>query len=308
MGKRTVHNWELRLRLTQVLVLTGAVTGGMACSYYLGFFSGREIGVQLALANSAVNVARLPVIPPLQREEGEEDTSEVYAKLNAEKALDITPNSQGENGEEVPELTTIQTTAEGQPVVTHPQPEDTTSATPESPSFDPELVAKAAGGDPATLTPEPAEPKAGENKVVEPKAGETKPPEEKTKEVKKEEKKKEDKKEEKKEAKLEPKLTPPAKKEPEPGLRIDQKETNALPRGWFAQVAARQKEGEARQIAERLRSSGFPVVVESADVNGERYYRILVGPEDSKPTADRLVGQLKREPYIQGNPFVRAVR
>lgn len=300
MGKRTVHNWELRLRLTQVLVLTGAVTGGMACSYYLGFFSGREIGVQLALANSAVNVARLPVVPPLQREAGEEDTSEVYARLNAEKALDIAPTSQNENGEEVPELTTIQTTAEGQPVVTHPEPEG--NAAPESaPSYDPELVAKAAGVDPTALTPEAPPP----DKVTESKAPVV---EEKTKEVKKEEKKKEEKKEEKKEAKLEAKPTPAAKKEPEPALRIDQKETSALPRGWFAQVAARQKEGEARQIAEKLRGSGFPVVVESADVNGERYYRILVGPEDSKQTAERLVGQLKREPYIQGNPFVRAVR
>lgn len=270
----------------------GAITGGMACSYYLGFFSGREIGVQLALANSAVNVARLPVIPPLPGEEGEEDTSEVYAKLNAEKALEIAP-SHGGGGEDVPELTTIQTTSEGQPIISSPSPEQEIKQE-EPSSFNPELVAKAAGADPMALQP---------SAEVKPEAKE----EEKPKEAKKEDKKKD----EKKEVKVEPKSEPKpqvAKKEVEPALRVEQKDTTALPKGWFAQVAARQKEVEAKQIAEKLRSSGFPVVVETADVNGERYFRILVGPEESKPTADRLVAQLKRESYIQGTPFVRAVR
>lgn len=78
--------------------------------------------------------------------------------------------------------------------------------------------------------------------------------------------------------------------------------------GWYAQVAAPQKLLDADSLAERLRRSGFPVVIERAEVRGQNYFRVLVGPESSRGIAQRLVQQVQREPYIASDPFVKLVR
>ena len=81
-----------------------------------------------------------------------------------------------------------------------------------------------------------------------------------------------------------------------------------LPPGYFAQVAAPKRLQEAQDVARRLKRSGFPVVIETAHVRGEDYYRVLVGPEDGKVQAERLVDQLKRESYLSGTAFLRKVK
>jgi cell division protein FtsN len=50
------------------------------------------------------------------------------------------------------------------------------------------------------------------------------------------------------------------------------------------------------------------VVVEEADVRGELFYRVLVGPEENKVQADRLLQQLKSERYLTSVPFIRRVK
>lgn len=77
--------------------------------------------------------------------------------------------------------------------------------------------------------------------------------------------------------------------------------------GWYAQVAAPSTLAEASALSAKLRSSGFPVRIETASVRGQQYYRVLVGPESSQTYAQRLVGQLKREPGIRSEPFVKYV-
>jgi cell division septation protein DedD len=58
-------------------------------------------------------------------------------------------------------------------------------------------------------------------------------------------------------------------------------------------------------VAKRLRGSGFPVMIEDFSTGKSPYFRVLVGPEDNKVQAERLVGQVKRESYISGKPFIR---
>jgi cell division septation protein DedD len=81
-----------------------------------------------------------------------------------------------------------------------------------------------------------------------------------------------------------------------------------LPSGYFAQVAAPKKLAEAEGVAKRLKRSGFPVLVESASVNGQSFYRVLVGPEENKVQAERLVSQLQSESYVASKPFIRKVK
>jgi cell division septation protein DedD len=80
-----------------------------------------------------------------------------------------------------------------------------------------------------------------------------------------------------------------------------------LPPGYFAQVSAPKKLSEAEAVAKKLKRSGFPVVVESASVNGQSFYRVLVGPEENKLQAERLVGQLQSESFVASKPFIRKV-
>jgi cell division septation protein DedD len=80
-----------------------------------------------------------------------------------------------------------------------------------------------------------------------------------------------------------------------------------LPPGYFAQVSAPKKLSEAEAVAKKLKRSGFPVVVESASVNGQNFYRVLVGPEENKVQAERLVGQLQSESFVASKPFIRKV-
>ena len=62
---------------------------------------------------------------------------------------------------------------------------------------------------------------------------------------------------------------------------------------------------EAQTIAQKLKKSGFPVVIEPFSNGGQSFYRVLVGPEENKVQADRLVSQLKGERYLPGAPFIR---
>ncbi|MCB0319597.1 MAG: SPOR domain-containing protein [Bdellovibrionales bacterium] len=79
--------------------------------------------------------------------------------------------------------------------------------------------------------------------------------------------------------------------------------------GWYVQVAAPTAEGDARRLVAKLRGSGFRESrVQEATVNGVRYYRVLVGPETNSVLAQRLLGQVAREPYISGKPYLKRVQ
>jgi cell division septation protein DedD len=81
-----------------------------------------------------------------------------------------------------------------------------------------------------------------------------------------------------------------------------------IPGGWYAQVGAMPSLAEADRLAQKLKGSGFAVMIEAALVRGDNYFRILVGPERSKQQADLLLAQLRRERYIEGDPFLRVVK
>ncbi len=83
---------------------------------------------------------------------------------------------------------------------------------------------------------------------------------------------------------------------------------NVLSKGWYAQVAAPGKLDDANNLAKKLKESGFPVVIETANIRGQEYYRVLVGPEDEQRYSQTMVQQLKRESYLRGDPFLRRVK
>lgn len=78
--------------------------------------------------------------------------------------------------------------------------------------------------------------------------------------------------------------------------------------GWYVQVSAPGVESDAFELADKLHESGFPVVIEKAKLQQRTYFRVLVGPEKVRLTAERLLQQLLRERYIDKAPFIRRVR
>lgn len=92
-----------------------------------------------------------------------------------------------------------------------------------------------------------------------------------------------------------------------PVKQMDSK-PGSVPSGWFAQVAAPDALSDAKQLSAKLRNSGFSAHIEIAQVRGQEYYRVLVGPEGSRKHAERLLSQLDRESYLKSRPFIKFVR
>lgn len=78
--------------------------------------------------------------------------------------------------------------------------------------------------------------------------------------------------------------------------------------GWYAQVAAPSKLDDANGLAKKLKDSGFSSSIEVANIRGQEYYRVLVGPEEERKYSESMVQQLKREKYLRGDPFIRLIK
>jgi len=75
---------------------------------------------------------------------------------------------------------------------------------------------------------------------------------------------------------------------------------------WVIQVASLRAPEAARTLQDELRAKGYPAFVEQADVRGQRYYRVRVGPEVERARADQLAERLARDtgadPLVQRYP------
>ncbi|NMC63038.1 MAG: SPOR domain-containing protein [SAR324 cluster bacterium] len=338
----------------------------MAVSYWLGIYTGTRASYETEMVTGLASAAKIPINPPLVKEEQPLSVQDVYAKLDESQPLQVSPNTTQPKGTESPELAAIKkvelpeakhlanggedldaelsetllkpsdsmapskekqlaksagedvwSTRSGQQVASPKKVEsggisDTTKTLG---SEKPEVLREAsvAGADQKkglehlakNLGAIPNAPSTDLNVASVENQKETSAIHEMVKTVptaaSTPKASKEDKQKEKE------KLKEAEKASKQETAEVAQKKTS-VPRGWFAQVAAPKELKDADAIALKLRKSGFTVVVETAKVRGENYYRILVGPENTKETADRLLGQLKRETYLQGEPFVRMVK
>lgn len=284
MAKKNSERWELRLSAVHVVILLGLVTGSMTLSFYLGFFSGKDAGYELAMDQTANTLTKLPIAQEPtslanSADIAEKAVSEVYAKL-VDKKLAAPPEVTG-----IPALEAI-------------KPLENSVDSGESPTMNQDLAAPEGHGNPKVLGDEVPSAEPSVHATVLPTKVPTVEP-----------------------AKPSPTYTstpkPAPTKGPEPTKTLEAKKTeittpssasSKLPSGWFAQVAAPTKHTDASDIASKLRKNGFPVTIENADVNGEKYFRVLVGPEENKKQAEALVQQLKRESYLSGAPFIRVVK
>ena len=332
MNQKEERRWELRLGLFQVVVLLGLIMGLMTCIFFLGYFSGRQVGHEAALSASLSNTIKLPIGSEdrVQADNSEEASdrvaSEVYAKLSHNRG-DSAKTQENQVAVEMPRLGAIDSTTDA-PIMAAPSNEalvvpdtsaagqefsiDTTvqeaqiSISPAREQLLKEVMKEAdtnSGLDPAKelpvvdkATPIPTA-EATKTQILEatktpiPEATKTPIPEVAKTPI--------------------PTATPVVARTPTPKATKSvaaSTDEGSIPRGWFAQVAAPKKKEDATALASQLRKSGFPVIVEVAQVRGEQYFRILTGPESSKAQAEKLVQQLSREPYLPTKPFIRQIK
>lgn len=328
MNSITPRRWELKLGVIQAIALLGAIFGSLACTFYLGFSAGRTTGHEQALAASLAASPKVSLRPDASASEHAVSSKDIFAKLDTQAI---------ETDEEAPQKT-IQKVDKDAPEVSSIPIAEVPDAKPVEPAVresviadmaleDDESPAHSSGKTLADLESQKNEPVAKTNEIANLDTGlknsakvnapidqnELKPISEAST-VKKVEKvdpieiqKPEIKTEVKKEEKVEAKVVE-VKKQELPKIEATPKVKNEISKGWFAQVAAPQEFSDAQAIISKLKSSGFKASIENATVRGQSYYRILVGPEEKKEQAERLVQQLQRESYLKGAPFLRFVK
>jgi cell division septation protein DedD len=322
---------EVRLGKLQVVVWLGLALGSIVGAYFVGFFSGRYVGFESARESSAGEVAKLPLPETFRGSVGQNPVG-VYDKLKAPAVLrdseEVTALAKGRAGaesaaatariEEIKREVEVAGTSDGEE---SPQADPANGASEEESSEKdiegliedsqqgPELIIGSDEGLAGGKVPDSVR-LLGAGKA----AGKV----ETTNSI-------------------QAKSAAAPKGEKSATSLLDERIANArndaaksaqpvetqakttgrdsgplvrkvIPSGYFAQVAAPKKLAEAESIAGKLKRSGFPVVVESASVAGQSFFRVLVGPEQNKVQADRLVSQLKSESYVSGDPFIRKVK
>jgi DedD protein len=93
--------------------------------------------------------------------------------------------------------------------------------------------------------------------------------------------------------------TAPVPEAPPPMARDD-----GMP-SYVTQVASLGTPDGARVLAEKLRGEGYSAFVESAEVGGRTYYRVRVGPEADRSSAEKTAAKLRRtykDPFVQRYP------
>lgn len=310
-------SWELRIGIVQTVLLLGLITGSMVVAYGFGFISGQKAGFESALASNINSTVRIPITSDTKTELASNDNDTDNLAPDAESAPpgslaklggDL-PNAATENAdstEALPELSEMKTTAAEalpeQAPASNALPADNDllnrektfakAAEVHPTAHDVAKVGAAqkgsqseASGNGKTL----ADLFPKKNEVVVAKENHIAKVEEKPL------------------AKVvEPVLAETEAAPPKTENRSLIKDI--LPRGWFAQVAAPHVQKDAEKLAGRLKSSGFSVSIERAQVKGEEYFRVMVGPEDNRGQAETLVKQLRRESYLTSEPFLRQVK
>ena len=77
---------------------------------------------------------------------------------------------------------------------------------------------------------------------------------------------------------------------------------------WYIQAGAARSEKEALTYVRKFKAAGISAKVEKADVRGNRYFRIIVGPYTDKSAADKDLRKVANSKVLKSDPFVRLIK
>ena len=85
MSSYSLRSLQFRFSFVHVLIVLGVVLGSMVASYLMGFTSGQSVGLENALAITANQVAKLPIVSPVLDEDVSNQRIDPLAKLESSK-------------------------------------------------------------------------------------------------------------------------------------------------------------------------------------------------------------------------------
>ena len=95
-------------------------------------------------------------------------------------------------------------------------------------------------------------------------------------------------------------------REPEPEPVVREKPAALTLAGWYVQVASFSLERNASELSKRLKTSGYDAQYQKTSSKTGHIYRVMVGPDSSRETAehlrDRLADEFKLEGIVINNP------
>lgn len=319
---------HFRLGVTHVVILLGVVLGSLTAAFFLGYRSGLQTRIENQIEQSFERAGRMPIPDEeMPKQVPERLVEEVYAKLRD----DSTPIRTSGEPQQPPQLAPIKVVpslkrtdetlgdlgvrnrgGEGPKKIAR-NPSDKKTGAPSDDSAT-SIAASVNLGDleegaaqgvhqkPSELQKdnkrEPKKQVAGVFELGNSPSGSTRTP------IVKE-------KVEKTPRRLEPPkaVAAVAAATPAPKVKEPSNEVDGIPTGWYVQLAALESKTEADTLVSKLSQNGFrEVKVQIAVVKGKRYYRVLVGPEETTLLARRLQEQLVREPYIKFKPYLKRVQ
>lgn len=91
--------------------------------------------------------------------------------------------------------------------------------------------------------------------------------------------------------------------------KIDPSSAPTKPTGsWYIQAGAARNEAEALGYVKKFKAAGILAKVEKAEVRGNRYYRVIVGPYAEKSAAEKDIRKVANSKILKSDPFVRLIK
>lgn len=85
---------------------------------------------------------------------------------------------------------------------------------------------------------------------------------------------------------------------------ITTKKKNIDRKGYSIQIVSYNKNSKAKREANRLKNMNYAAYTDNANVNGKRYYRVLVGPITSKRKAIELLNEIQNKPRYENSYII----
>ena len=313
------RGWEIKLGPLQVVVWLGLAIGAIFGSYFIGFFSGRYVGFETARTASGVEVPKLALTEEFP-EKPQKGWDNVYGKLGGSAVVGQDEKPEANAKPQVPDQRIAKAVQDSKrdELAASDQSESPAVAKRDPLSDQDAIFTQDVGGTAAVIDESPSKEISGKGGEVRVLGREVDADSDKVEELAVAQRSARDEPAKEVVAKKAPVIadeeavpakpkTPSETKAKEP-VKEKVSVVKRLPKGYFAQVAAPKTRGEAEELSRRLKKSGFPVVIEDNSTGRSPFYRVMVGPEENKVQADRMLGQLKREKYLDGKLFVRQVK
>ncbi|MFN8389793.1 MAG: SPOR domain-containing protein [Bdellovibrionota bacterium] len=272
--------WEMQLSLAQSIVLWSVLAGTMVMVFLFGLYAGREQGIAIALEGHSGEAVRLPVANPIAAPD-EKPSDSLLAGLTPEAgraAGSDAVNPANAVKREVEHTTGLAAKSADQQI-------DFSAGAKQA-------AADNLAEDSAAVAPNEEALKGSTS--LDRSASPAKPSEK-------------------------PLAHDAAAPDPSTAAKVAQEKndkqspvktvrSSAIPAGWYLQISAARTSKEANAVVKKLQSSGLKPIVETAEINRQTYYRVVLGPYATREATASARKAAISAKAAKGEPFLKLIK